>query len=248
ALEHAYAIGKLSRLPIFLVHVTSKPSKIEELTNQLQKIADEFMEGKDIVIKAAVVTGNLYKAIYNFGLENNAFLGVMGTHGIKSLGKAIKVVKKFVKIPFILVQGSAIYGEYDRICIPLDKSKKSRVAFNWVRYINNLFESKVFVPYPTVQDKYQVKNVRNTLLFAQRIFEKDLIDYELRQIPAGVNYGDAIYDYIREVEADLVLMMTKNYREYIRNLKKPENKEFYKNIPVMVINVRTDIQKLGAFS
>ena len=97
ALEHAYAIGKISKKVIYLIHVAAKASKVPELTQQLEEIAKKFKEGKDIDIRVAVVTGNLYKAIYKFGLENNAYLGVMGTHGIKSLGKAMKVVKKFVK-------------------------------------------------------------------------------------------------------------------------------------------------------
>jgi len=248
ALEHAYAIGKISKKVIYLIHVAAKASKVPELTQQLEEIAKKFKEGKDIDIRVAVVTGNLYKAIYKFGLENNAYLGVMGTHGIKSLGKAMKVVKKFVRIPFILVQGPVIYGEYDRICIPLDANKKSRVAFNWVRYINNLFESKVYVLYPTVSDPYQIKTLNNNLLFAERIFEKDLIDYEMRRVDSGVHFSDAIYDYIRENECDLVLMMTKKYKEYITTLRKTENKEMYKKIPVMCINIRTDIQKLGGFN
>ncbi len=248
ALEHAYLIGKISKKTIYLVHVASKKSQVDELREQLQGIANQFMEGKDITVKVEVVTGNLYKAIYNFGLEKNAYLGVMGTHGVKSLGKAMKVVKKFVKIPFILVQSSAIYGDYDRICVPLDADKKTRVAFNWVRYINNLFESKVFVLYPNVTEPYQVKTMNNTLLFADRIFQKELIDYELRKVETSANYPDAIYDYIKEVEADLVLMMTKKYKNYITNLKKAENKEMYKKIPVMCINIRTDIEKLGGFN
>ena len=53
---------------------------------------------------------------------------------------------------------------------------------------------------------------------------------------------------MRDVEADLVLMMTTKYKEYIKNLKKPDNKELYKKIPIMCVNPRTDIQKLGGFN
>ncbi|HOY38052.1 MAG: universal stress protein [Bacteroidales bacterium] len=248
ALEHAYAIGKSSKRPIYLVHVASKSSKVPELLKQLQEIAEQFAAGKDIKVNTAVITGNLFKAIYKFGLENNAYLGVMGTHGIKSLDKAIKLVKKFVKIPFILVQSPVIFGEYDRICIPMDATKKSRAKFQWVRYLSTLFESKAFVIYPTVSDTFRIKTLNNNLRFAEKIFEKDLIDYEMRRVDVGSHYPDAIYDYIREVEADLVLMMTNKYREYIKNLKKHENKDLYKKIPVMCINIRTDIQKLGGFN
>ena len=248
ALEHAYFIGKVTNRPIYLIHVTNKSSQIEELKKQMQEVADKFMEGKEIKVIAEVRNGKLTKTLMAFGEEVNAYLAVMGTHGMSTIGKAMKVVKKFVRIPFILVQNPVEFGEYDRICVPIDDNKKSRIKMQWVRYLTNLFESKVYIISPTVHDGWGVKNLNNNLRFAEKLFEKNLIDFDFKKVEAGQNFPEAIYDHMRNVEADLVLMMTTKYKEYIKNLNKPENKELYKKIPIMCVNPRTDIQKLGGFN
>jgi hypothetical protein len=248
ALEHAYFIGKVTNRPVYLIHVTNKESKIEELQKQMQEVADKFMEGKEISVTAVVRKGKLTKELISFGEEVNAYLAVMGTHGISTIGKAMKIVKKFVKMPFILVQGPVFFGEYDRICVPIDDNKKSRIKMQWVRYLSNLFESKVFIISPTVFDGWKVKNLNNNLRFAEKQMQNNLIEFEFKKIEPGQNFAEAIYDYMRDVEADLVLMMTTKYKEYIKNLKKPDNKELYKKIPIMCVNPRTDIQKLGGFN
>jgi len=62
------------------------------------------------------------------------------------------------------------------------------------------------------------------------------------------NYADHLYDYISEIEADIVLFMTDKYKRIITNVQRPRNIELSKKIPIMCVNIRTDIQKLGGFT
>jgi len=245
AIEHAYMVGKASKSPIHLIHVVSSKSQVESTLKKLEEIANEFKEGKDVEIHCEVKTGNLFKEIYQYGLEIDAYLAVMGTHGIKNIKKAMKVVKKFVRIPFILVQSPVIFGEYDRIVIPINSDKSSRIKVQWIKYINNLFESKVFILTHDVSDSFKMKTRNNNIKFAQTHFDNDLIDYEIKILESSKNFADALYSYSNAVESDLILVMTDKYRPYIKALKKAENIDLYKKIPIMCVNKRTDIVKLG---
>ncbi len=245
AIEHAYMVGKAAKSPIHLIHVVKSKSKIDAAKTKLQEIADNFKEGKDVEIICEVRTGNLFKEIYNYGLEVESYIAVMGTHGIKNIKKAMKVVKKFVKIPFILVQSPVIFGEYDRIVIPIDSDKNSRVKVQWVKYINNIFESKAYILTSNVTDGFKVKMLNNNLKFAKTHFDNALIDYEIKVLESSKNFADSLYSYSNSVESDLILVMTDKYRKYIKDLKKAENLELYKKIPIMCVNKRTDIIKLG---
>lgn len=247
AMEHAYMVGKASKSPIHLIHIVRRKSQIEEAKQKLTEIANKFKEGKDVEIVCEVRTGNLFKTIYSYGLEIDSYLAVMGTHGIKNIKKAMKVVKKFVKIPFILVQNPVIFGEYDRIVIPIDYDKNSRIKIQWVRYINTIFESKAYIISFNTGDEFKAKVIKNNLLFAQNQFDKELIDYEIKVLDSQKNFADSIYTYANEVESDLILVMTDKYRSYVKDLKKTENLELYKKIPIMCVNKRTDIIKLGGF-
>ncbi|MDD2634489.1 MAG: universal stress protein [Bacteroidales bacterium] len=247
AMDHAYMVGKTAQSPIHLIHIVKKKSQIDSAKQKLQNIADDFKKDKDIEVICEVRTGDLYKVIYTYGIEIDAYLGVMGTHGIKNVKKAMKVVKKFMKIPFILVQSPVIFGEYDRIVIPLDHDKNARIKTIWVRYINNIFESKVFIISYNTKDEFKAKVIKNNILFAQNQFDNNLIDYEIEILDTPKNFADSIYTYANKVESDIILVMTDKYRSYVKALKKSENLELYKKIPIMCVNKRTDIIKLGGF-
>lgn len=248
ALEHAYMVGKASRTPISIIHIVKKTSEIEEAKAKLEKIAKDFSSQKDIEVVAEVRKGNLYKEIYKYGLEIDAYIAVMGTHGVKSVKKTLKVVKKFIKIPFILVQSPVIFGEYDRILIPIDQDNTARIKIQWIRYINTLFKSKVYMITYNVSDSYGQKNISSNIRFAENLFEKELIDYEIEVLESSRNFADSIFTYANEVESDLIMLMSDKYRSYVKQIKKAENLELYKKIPIMCVNKRLDIFKMGGFN
>jgi len=247
ALDHAYELARIAKLPIHLLYVINNDKMINEWHVELKKIADNFSKKNNYKVEAIVKSGNLFETIYSYGVEANAYLAIMGTHGLKTINKAMKVIKKFVKIPFILVQRGLTYGEYDKICVPIDADKKSRAKFLWVKYLNYLFESKVYIVYPEVNDTAKKAAINSNLQFATSIFEKDAIDFEVKSMPEA-NFADDMYDYMNEIEPDVVLFMTDKYKKSISALKAARNIELYKKIPIMCVNPRTDIIKLGGFS
>ena len=248
ALDHAYQLARIPQYPIHMLFVVDKESQIAEWQEELQKIANEYVKKYNYPKFIAVVkAGNLFKTIYNYGVESNAYVAVMGTHGIKTINRAMKVIKGFVKIPFILVQRPLNYGDYDKICVPIYGNKKSRAKFLWVKYLNHLFESKVYIVYPEEKDSMERENINRNILFATSIFADDGIDFEAKSLPKE-NYADNLYDYMAEIQPDIVLFMTDKYKEHITKLKRPRNIELYKKIPIMCVNPRTDIVKLGGFS
>ena len=248
ALEHAYMIGKATGAPINLLHVVNRKSMLNTAYDKLEVIAKEFSEKHNIEVIPNVVKGNLYKTIYTYGIETDAYIAVMGTHGIKNIRKAMKIVKKFIRIPFILVQSPVIYGEYDRLVIPVDSEVKSRIKFHWVKYLNYLFESKVYIIAHGENDDFRIKSLNNNLKFAYKLLEQELIDYETKHLTSSKNFADEVYSYANDVEGDLVLIMTDKYRKFAKDLKNAKNLEYFKKIPIMCVNPRTDIFKAGSFS
>ncbi len=247
ALDHAHELARIAKFPIHLLYVVNSEKEVDDWQEELQKIADDYSKRYNYPVEAHVRAGNLFETIYKYGIEANAYLAVMGTHGLKTINKAMKVIKKFVKIPFILVQREMHFGEYDKICVPIDDDKKSRAKFLWVKYLNNLFESKVYIVYPSTNDSAKKTAIRANLMFATSIFEKDAIDFEVKELPEA-NYSDDMYDYMAEIEPDVVLFMTDKYKKSITKIKKARNFVLYKKIPIMCVNPRTDIVKLGGFA
>ena len=247
ALDHAYELARIAKFPIHLLYVAQSEKQVGEWQVELAKIADNFSKKNNYPVHAVVKAGNLFETIYNYGIQANAYLAVMGTHGLKTINNAMKVIKKFVKIPFVLVQRPINYGEYDKICVPIYGDKKMRAKFLWVKYLNTLFESKVYIVYPETSDSGKKAEIQSNIMFATSIFEKDAMEFEVKSLPEQ-NFADNLYDYMSEIEPDIVLFMTDKYKKTITQLKTAKNIELYKKIPIMCVNPRTDIIKLGGFA
>lgn len=247
ALEHAYELSRYAKFPIHILYIVNNENVIDEWQVELQKVADKFSVEKDCEVIAVVRYGNLFETIYDYGVEADAYLAVMGTHGLKTIKKAMKVIKKFVKIPFILVQSAIHFGNYDRICVPIDEDKKSRAKFLWVKYLSILFETKVFIVYPHTDNPEKSAAINSNIMFATSIFEENTIDFDVKELPED-NYADNLYDYMQEIEPDVVLFMTEKYKKSIMALKRARNIELSKKIPIMCVNHRTDIVKFGGFT
>ncbi len=248
ALEHAYMIRKVTNVPINLLHVIKKDSMYNEAFEKLESIAKNFSEKHNITVNPIVMKGNLYKTIYKCGVNTDAYISVMGTHGIKTIKKAMKVVKKFMKIPFILVQSPVIYGEYNKVVIPLDSNAKSRVKFQWVKYLNNLFKCKAYIISHEETDSHKKQMLRNNIRFANKFLEESNIDFEIKKLDSSKNFADEIYSYANVIESNIIMVMSSRYSEYAKNIKKAQNFESYKKIPIMCVNPRTDVYKTGGFN
>jgi hypothetical protein len=248
AIEHAYMIAKASKNPIHIIHVVKTDDEIKDAEKKLKKIADDFFKDKDIAVTTTIRKGKTFKEIYKYGLEIEATLVVLGSDGLKSIKRAMKVVRKFEKIPFIIVQSPVIFGEYSKIISPLDTDRSSRIKMLWINYLNSLFHSTAYIVTCKEKDRYKVKNLANNLRFAVNWLDNKLIDYEVITMDNKENFADDMYSYADKIEADMVLIMAHKYRSYIKDLKKVENIELYKKIPIMCVNKRTDILKVGGFN
>jgi hypothetical protein len=250
AIDHALLLIKTENLPIHVLHIVKKKKHIDAAKIKLQTIVDDLKQRENLVkvnFVIAVRKGNLYKEIHKYGNMVNTYVAVMGTHGVKNIRKAMKVVKKFVKIPFILVQNPVVKTEYKNVLLPIGTDKSQRVKAQWVKYLNKLFRSMAFVINHDEKDTYKVRDLHRNLQFVQDIFEKENITYELKSGFTKKHFADHVYDYALEINADIILIMTHRYKYYTKQLRKAENIENSKHIPIMCVNKRTDINKLSNF-
>lgn len=248
ALEHAYMLGKATGAKINLLHVISRNSKYNEAFAKLDDIAKKFKEKHDVEIVPKVLKGNLFKTINIYGLEIDAYIAVMGTHGVKSVKKAMKVVRKFTKMPFILVQSPVMNQEYKKVVVTLSHDPKTRIFFNWIKYINNLFKCEVHIIYHEEKDGFRAKSLYNNVKFAKNFLDQELIEYEIKILPTSKRFSDEVYSHSKDIDADIVLVMADRYRKFARDIRNSSNLEYFKKLPIMCVNPRTDIFKLGSFS
>ena len=113
--------------------------------------------------------------------------------------------------------------------------------------MNLIFESHVYVVYPKTSNANRQAEINSNIAFATTLFADNAIDFDVEGVPED-DFYDNIYDYMRGVSPDLVLYMSENYKKAFTSIKRPRNIELSKKIPVMCVNPRTDIVKLGGFN
>ncbi|MDR2835624.1 MAG: universal stress protein [Bacteroidales bacterium] len=247
AIQHAYEFASRSGLSIKLIHVVNSEKEIFDWKIEIEKVIKKIPNEKKIKITAEVRAGKLFDTIYNYGLEVNTYLAVMGTHGEKTLHKATRLIKQFVKIPFVLVQRPILTNNFDKICVPITDDKKLRSKIQWIRHLECLFKNKVFLCPVKYKDTDRYEEVYKNVQFATDVFEEYAIDFDIHWI-SEYNATDELYNYMYEIDPYLVLFMTSQYKKIVFDLKIPQNIEFAKKIPVMCVNYRTDIKKIGGFN
>ncbi|MCF0206922.1 MAG: universal stress protein, partial [Bacteroidales bacterium] len=235
ALYHAYEVAKTEKLPIHILFVAESEKLVDEWKVELDKVAKKFVEATGYENVVTVVRkGSPFDVIHEYGIEVNAYLAVMGVHGIKTIDKQMKLIQKFVKVPFVLVQSPIAFGEYDRICIPIDGNKKSRIKFTWAKYLNLLFESHVYIVYPKTNSESRRADINSNIAFATTLFADNAIEFDVEGVPEEDFYENS-YDYMSTISPDLVLFMSENYKDAITSIKHPRNIELSKRIPVMCV-------------
>jgi nucleotide-binding universal stress UspA family protein len=249
ALEKAGEIAKTLEKPIVLIHVVKRKSDAEGKQAELDQAVKDFQEKQpDIKIEAVIRKGSLFKTIYATAQEYNAYLAVMGTHGKKTIKKAMKVVSKFIKIAFLLVQEPKDKPIFNKILVPLDSNQKTRANLNWVKSLSRHFDLEVILLYPVFKGDEKNSQVRRNLKFAEKILEKELIDYKVIRATIANNYADEIFKQARELDVDTLTLMSTSYKRYIKKMKEAESLQAYKETPILCVNPRIDLEKFGGIA
>ena len=122
---------------------------VEDCFNYLvQEYTPKYSAGG--TIDYVVSSGKVYKAILNQAKEDNAYLIMMGTHGVSGfeeywVGSNAYRVVTVSKYPVLTVRNGYMKKEIERIVMPIDAKKNSRVKVPLVTELAKAMNSEVIV-------------------------------------------------------------------------------------------------------
>jgi len=212
------------------------PEKLPELEERekvrenelLEKLKQDVARHTNIKIRHEIIRGfSVHSALLAY-INNNIFdLILIGTHGrsgIKHflLGSVAEKVVRYAPYPVITVPPESSIGDtYNKIVVPYDFS-----AHAWLALENSLYFAKnklceIDVLY-VIEDKNESSWKRKSILeeipdirekAKQKLYEtiNKLSDYQKYSFKVSVKTGTPhkkITKYVKEVEADLVIMAT----------------------------------------
>lgn len=252
AVQHAIMVGKKLNAGVHLLHIAKKEEQISELNTQLDQHADKINEKWGIKPTYSVKEGTIFKTINLVVEELNCILVVMGTHGMKGLQKltgswALKVIVGS-KIPYIVVQSPPKRERFEKVVFPIDYKAENREKLKWIQFIHQFSEPKVYIYASATKEGIIDSRTKANVVFSKKFLEEKNIPYELVLSEGDASFSQETIQFSEKIDADLVLVMTTRdiaFHDYVLGAYEQYIIANSAQMPVLVINPRTDLMKYG---
>lgn len=254
ALQHAIKISGIIDGDITLVHITKKEKDNEEAEKRLKLVVDEsdkrFGCKPDVLVKE----GSIFTTITEVIDSTDAFLVVMGTHGMKGMQKitgswALKVIAGS-KAPFFVVQTPPKESQLINIAFPIDYKAEDKQKASWAVYLHKHFGSKIHMFKQSNSDAAITKKINSNVVFAKKAFDNQEVPYDEIDAPKEKDFSEATIDFAKSIKADAIMLTTtkdpaiQDFMFGATEQKIIGNKE---DIAVMCVNPR-ESHKLSGFN
>ncbi|MGQ9848139.1 MAG: universal stress protein [Bacteroidales bacterium] len=231
AFQHALIMAKYIKREIVLLHIIKKDNERTQALVRLEEWAKNMEQKYGHKAIPIIQKGNIFKGLKKAALEINALVIIMGLHNPK---RALKTIIGS-NIPFYLVQASPQSEKIKDIVVPFDYNEKARVQLNWVVILSKYFGCNINIIKPFIESNARNEKMKNNMYFIKKVLEEKGIVYGVRTSKRGVKFNDAIYDFAKEINADLIFIMSYNFKKFILKASKYDSK-----IPVLCINPATN--------
>lgn len=213
ALAQSYNLAKLTNSKIVLLSVDEGPPHKDVLRklNDLQKDAEKK---SGMPVEIMVRKGNVYEEITKVADVLNPLFVVVGLTSKITVSKAIgqnafRMVRES-KHPVITIRGKVHRNGCKNILVPLDLTKETREKIDKAIELAKLFGADIRVVSVLSQKDEESEN--KLISYSNQVW-KHIKDQGLRATIKTVRGSDItkiVLDYAYEVEADLILIMSKD--------------------------------------
>ena len=259
ALGQAFNLARIKKSDVVLLSVIEEQSMIqslflddrsdelkEKVRDKLEGIANEYRTKYMVDVDIMVAKGKVYEQINEVADMVSADLIVMGTNGVqegvkKFIGSNAEKVVRLSKCPVITIKGKQHRDGCENIILPLDLEKETKekvtYALEYARYWNATIRivSVVLKNNLEVREKL-MKNIKQVEQFIQDAgvsCTAELIEGERKQ-----TLGDFVFDYEKNFDADLIMIMNKKEELSLSNNISVTARYIINNSEIPVMSIR----------
>ena len=265
ALDQACCFAKLDDSKLFILSVIEERSTMENLFfddnshelkkkvhDKLDEISEKFSKKYNIGIEIMVSQGKIYNQINEAAEMIDADLIIMGTNGSpkgrikRFIGSNAERVVRLSKCPVMTIKGASIKGACKNIILPLDTEKETKEKVTYaIRYARKwgatIHLVSVILKQNIIERKKLELNLDQVLKFVKNAgisCTSNLIEGDQKQ-----NVGDFIFDFQKNYDNDLFMIMTKKEELSLSKNISVTARYIINNSPIPVINIRPKERK-----
>ncbi len=215
ALSQTYNLARYSNSTITLLYVNYKGSdsdvKLFEIKTTLEKKVAEIKSEHKIDAEYLIEQGKVYDEIIKVAEKIKAKFMVIGFNGTKGLtafiGHNTLRLVRLSPCPVITIKGKQHREGCKNILLPLDFTKETRVKVSKAIEMAEYFGSTIRAVMIIENKEYEARIMQYASQTRKMIEDKG-IKCTLDKI-SGSKIAHLVVDYAEKIEADLILIMTK---------------------------------------
>jgi nucleotide-binding universal stress UspA family protein len=260
ALDHGTFMARLFKADLYLLYVveliefpfnlnspvliTAKDyDEIEKAAvEKMQELAKEIRQKFAITVITKVTRGRVISAISETAKENKVDIIIMGTHGAKGfdeyfIGSNAHKTVTISPCPVITIHQHAKKIGFKKILMPIDNSLHSRQKVDMVIEMATAYGAEVYIlGLINSNEEIDEKKFDIKLDSVEKVIKKAGLAYT-RKVRKGENLAVAAMDYSKEINADLIVIMTDHESNLTGMFLGPFSKQIinHSRIPVMSI-------------
>ncbi len=220
ALNQSYNLARLTKSKIVLLTVEEENTNPITIQKKLAELAKEAAEKSGCPVETMIRKGNVYEEINKVADVLNPLL-MIGLSSKITLNKiigqnAFKMVRES-KHPVITIRGKVHRDGCKTILLPLDLTKETREKVDRAMELAQKFNANIRIISILTQSDEESEN--KLISYSNQVW-KHIKNHGIRctiKTLRGTNVPQMILDYAHEVEADLILIMSKaelNVKEF----------------------------------
>lgn len=267
--EQGYHLARLMNSSMTLLHVVNKGSGItykdqqsfvsysgsdEDAYTKIRRLANHFSKIYDHEVNYEVLAGNVFDQIVNYAKETSARLIVMGKSGktsllTNSIGKYAAQVVRNADCPVFTIN-SIIKSSFDKILLPLDLSKQIKdiisIAISFSRYYGSTMKLLTVINDTNfTEEKIFIEKMNRTRDF---LFENNVAcgTETIYNFTGNLSVADRIIQYSIDTESDVIMLMTRQEKDWRDTFIGSTATNVIKNslVPVISISPNNNTKKI----
>ena len=231
ALNQACSLAQTKNSKVYILSVIEEQNKISSLflddqtdilqnkvKSKLNQICEEIQSKYKIDIEVMVSKGRVYNQIIDVSKMISTDLIVMGTTGSpkegfkRFIGSNAERVVRLAQCPVITIKGQNLRNGCQNIILPLDLEKETREKITYAIEYARYWDATIRLVSVLLDDNQHNKNVLIKNINQAERFIKDAgvsCSAELVSGDKKVTLGDFVFNYAKENDGDLIMIMTK---------------------------------------
>lgn len=253
AIDSAAYLGKLFGSQLHIVNVMEKNqtlsgSTIPEEINFLvgNKIGEMISESKNKTgadIHLIRKEGQIYKEIVKAADEIHADIIIMGTHGVSGfkefwIGSNAYRVVSAANCPVLTVQENFQQREFKTIVLPIDTSLDTRQKVPYAAQLAKRTGATIHIIGVSSDNDTFTKSHLKSYVNQVKHYIDDRQIPNVTEFRTGKNIADQTLDYAKEINADLIVIMTEQEEDAANIFLGPYAQQMVNHSPIPVMSIK----------